>query len=114
MATKKRSYDENIPEGFSLNDVLQDSSNSVGLHYGSVNGNTIRRLNHCVGELGGMVTYYVDHNNQRLCFSVRIGSEKRGYQCESVEHLEQTIEAFIGKLTPALVRLKKAPPPKPD
>lgn len=114
MPAKRKTYEENIPEGFKLADILQDAGSSIGIVYSAVNGTTIRRLLHCVGELGGMASFYIDHSNQRFCVSLRIGSEKRSYAAETAELFEQQLEAFIGKITPALVKAKKVPPPKPE
>ena len=99
-------------ESVKLSEILQGDSDSVSVAFGDTDGSTIRRLNHTVGELGGMVTYWVDSVNGRLCFSVRVGSEKRSYQAETGEQFNRSAEAFIEKLLPALGRLKKRLPPK--
>ena len=112
MTTRRTNpKNEQATPQINLSELLQDDSNTIGPSFGDTDGLAIRRLNHVVGELGGMVTYWVDHTNQRLCFSVRIGSEKRPYQAESVEQFNQQCEQFTSRLAPALKRLGKKPPP---
>lgn len=111
MARKTVKHETPSPEGLSLAELLQDDSDNVLPSFGDTNGLAGRRLLHAVGELGGMVTYFVDHTNSRLCFSVRIGSDKRSYNAETAEELDRLMEQFVGKLIPALNRLKKPPPP---
>lgn len=113
-ARRKASSDATTPEGFSLTTLLSDAGDSKRDTYGDTNSNVLRRLTYAACELGGMVTYFYDSANQRLCFSVRVGSEKKSYQCETAEQFNQQAEQFIERVGAILLKMGKAPPPPLD
>lgn len=114
MTTRRRKdVPESAEETINLNEILQEGGNAGGPYWGSVDGNTCVRLIHCVTALGGFVTFWVDGTNQRLSFSVRVGTNKRSYDIEEAPQFIGVAENLVGKLTPSLLSRKKPAPPPP-
>lgn len=97
----------------SLNALLSEGDSDSLDSFSDVNARSLERLVYCVSALGGMVTFWYDRANYRLCFSMRLGSDKKSYQVETAEQFNLTAEYVVSKLTPALQSLKKRPPNPP-
>lgn len=113
MATRKRPSQEKNPDDPSLSEILSDSSDSVGNSYALVDSLAILRLIYCVSSLGGMVTFWRDSNNQRLCFSMRLWGEVRSYNFDHAAEFVAVSEPLVEKLSKVLATKKLPPPPPP-
>ena len=113
MTTRRKKTDDvQDEETISLAEILQGDSDSGGPYYGIVDSNTCLRLIHSATAVGSFITFWRDSTNQRICFSVRLGTQKRSYQVEEAEEFVQVAESVIGRLAPVLIARKKpAPPP---
>jgi hypothetical protein len=60
--------------------------------------------------LGGMVTFWHDSINQRLCFSMRLWGEARSYNVEQASQFPMVSESVVGKLVKVMQTKKLAPP----
>lgn len=111
MATRKKTGavpDENQP---SLSEVLSDSSDSERVTWSDTNSLSILRLIHCVSCLGGMVTFWVDSNNSRICFSMRLWNQQRSYNIDHASQVPSVTEPIVGKLSKYLLERKLPAPP---
>lgn len=96
----------------SLADLLSEGDSASLDSFGDTDPNTLQRLTYVVTALGGMVTYWYDSPNRRMCLSMRLGAEKKSYQVDTAVQFDMVAESVVSKLTPALQRTLK-PPPKP-
>lgn len=113
MATRKRPQEEKDPNAPSLKEVLSDGSDTIGPTYASVDSLAILRIIYTVSALGGMVTFWVDSVNQRICFSMRLWGEARSFQVDDPGQFSLISEPLVGKLSPHLQKKKFPPPPLP-
>jgi hypothetical protein len=115
MTTRRRKeVDPNAEPEINLDDLLSEGGNAGGPYWGSADSHTCIRLIHTVTTLGGFVTFWTDGTNQRLSFSVRVGTGKRSYDLEEAEQFIRIAESVIGKLSPSLLSRKKPGPPLPN
>lgn len=115
MTTRKRGTNaQDTTENINLNLLLSDTASGDTLGFNTVSPSRLLRLTTAVTGLGGMVTYWVDSANSRLCVSMRIGSEKRSYNTDTAEQFNQLIEQLTNKLAVGLQQLKKPPLPPLD
>jgi hypothetical protein len=108
---RKKVTTDDSTETVSLSQLLSPDSDSSRITYGDLDGNTLARLGHVITEVGGFATYWLDSDNSRICLSVRLGAEKKSYNFEAPEEFKRVAEDIIGKLTPALQRMGRKPPP---
>jgi hypothetical protein len=113
MATRKKPLQEKDPNAPSLKEILSDNSNSVSDSYNLVDPISTIRLIYCVTALGGMVTFWHDSVNERLCFSLRLWGEARSYNVEHASQFPGVSESVVGKLVKVMQSQKKAPPVPP-
>lgn len=112
MATRKKSTEVIDPNAPILKEIMSEGRNSGGTYYNSVDGLSILRLLHTVTTLGGMVTFWRDSNNLRLCFSVRLWNQPLSYNVNDASDFPAISEDIVGKLSKYLAD-KKLPPPPP-
>lgn len=112
MATRKSKIEEKDPNAPSLKEILSDGVDSSGPTYHGANSVAVLRLIYAVTALGGMVTFWTDSANQRLCFSMRLWGERRSYDIDDPSQVSLTTEPIVAKLSKVL-HSKKYPPPPP-
>lgn len=112
MPRRKPPEDPNAISIPSLKEILQADTTDQRDLFASVDPLSLIRLVHAICSLGGMVTFWDDRNNSRLCFSLRLGSERKSYNCQTHQELERVAEDLVGKFTPSL-RSHNIPPPPP-
>ena len=112
MAARRTSRQEIDPDAPTLKEVLSDSGDSRRVAFNSVDSLAVIRLVHSVSSLGGMVTFWVDSSNDRLCFSMRLWNDRRSYQIEDPSQFRLVSEPIVEKLSKFMAE-KKIPPPPP-
>jgi len=110
MPAKRKTVNASEEEAISLQAILQDDGNSERDSYSSVDSVAIQRLIYCISSLGGMVTFWYDSNNSRLCFSMRLFGGQRSYQIDDATQFPAVSESVVSKLTPVMVSKKLSPP----
>lgn len=112
MPARRKTNEVKDPDAPSLKEILSDSGSSVMPTFAGVDSLAIVRLIHSVSSLGGMVTFWVDSNNQRLCFSMRLWGEARSYNLDDPSQFASISEPIVAKLA-KVMQTKKLPPPPP-
>jgi len=111
MPSKKKPTSDSSDDAIDLKTLLQDDSETERDSYAGVDSMAVIRLIHCVSCLGGMVTFWYDGNNGRLCFSMRLFGGQRSYQIDNSAQFAQVSEPIVSKLTPIMQTKKQTPPP---
>jgi len=112
MPARKKADNAAEKETYNLQEILQDDGSTEYDNYSNVDSVAIQRLIYAVSSLGGMVTFWYDNNNKRLCFSMRLFGGHKSYQIDDAAQFTQISEPIIGKLT-RIMQEKKLPPLPP-
>lgn len=102
--------DANMAE---IEELLSGTGSDSSVLLCSITPRPIHELLIVVCGLGGMCSFWYDGNNDRVCFSVRIGTIHKSYSAETAQAFEQTAEALTNKLVLGFAKLGKPNPLKP-
>lgn len=111
MATRKKGTSNEGVESPNLSEILSDGNDSEWGGFASVDSVATLRLIYAVSALGGMVTFWDDRANKRVCFSVRLWGGHKSYQVDEPLQFGLISEPVVAKLTKYMMDKKLSPPP---